>query len=114
MSVQDKSIQSSAQVKIKRWYWPLLILGSMMVAGGIVGVIILQKGGQYANFALDHWCYPIDFVAAGSSSQLHSRPVPLDYTCHCNYLLDYLAGAASENQKVKALELKQNQQQKLS
>jgi hypothetical protein len=41
MSVQDKSIQSSARVKIKRWYWPLLILGSMMVVGGIIGVIVL-------------------------------------------------------------------------
>jgi len=41
MSVQDKTIQSSAQVKIKRWYWPLLILGSVMVVGGIVGVIVL-------------------------------------------------------------------------
>jgi hypothetical protein len=41
MSVQGKSIQSSAQVKIKRWYWYLLILGSVMVVGGIVGVIVL-------------------------------------------------------------------------
>ena len=41
MSVQDKTIQSSAQVKIKRRYWYLLILGSAMVVGGIVGVIVL-------------------------------------------------------------------------
>ena len=41
MAVQDKSIQYSAQVKIKLWYWPLLILGSVMVIGGIVGVVVL-------------------------------------------------------------------------
>ena len=102
MSVQEQSIQFSARVKIKRWYWPLLILGSMMVVGGIVGVIVLQKGGQYATLALNHRYYPIGFVVAGSSSQLLSRPAPLDCTCHCNHLVDYLAGAASEKQKVKA------------
>ncbi|MFH0768323.1 MAG: hypothetical protein V1932_01990 [Chloroflexota bacterium] len=41
MSVQDKSIQSSAQMKAKWWYWPLLILGSVMIVGGIVSVIVL-------------------------------------------------------------------------
>jgi hypothetical protein len=41
MSVQVKSIQSSDQVKIKRWYWYLLVLGSVMVVGGIVYVIVL-------------------------------------------------------------------------
>ncbi len=41
MSVQDKSIQYSAQVNMKWWYWPLRILGSVMVVGGIVGVIVL-------------------------------------------------------------------------
>jgi hypothetical protein len=41
MSVQDKPFQYSAQVKIKWWYWSLLILGSVMVVGGIVGVIVL-------------------------------------------------------------------------
>jgi hypothetical protein len=41
MSVQDKSIQFSAQMKVKWWYWPLLILGSVMVIGGIVCVIVL-------------------------------------------------------------------------
>ena len=40
MSVQEKSIQS-AHVKAKWWYWPLLILGSVMVIGGIVWVIVL-------------------------------------------------------------------------
>jgi hypothetical protein len=41
MNVQDKSIQSSAQVKIKPWYWYLLVLGSTMVVGGIVWVVVL-------------------------------------------------------------------------
>jgi hypothetical protein len=41
MSVQDKSIHYSAQVKMKWWYWPVLILGSMMVGGGIVSAIVL-------------------------------------------------------------------------
>jgi hypothetical protein len=41
MNVQEKAIQSSAQVKIKWCYWPLLILGSVMVVGGIVGAIVL-------------------------------------------------------------------------
>jgi hypothetical protein len=40
MSVQEKSIQSSDQVKIKRWYWYLLVLGSVMVVGGIVSLIV--------------------------------------------------------------------------
>ncbi len=37
MSVQEKS---SVQVKIKRWYWLLLILGSVMLVGGIIWAII--------------------------------------------------------------------------
>ena len=41
MGVQEKSIQYSDRVKIKRWYWPVLILGSVMVVGGIVWAIIL-------------------------------------------------------------------------
>jgi hypothetical protein len=41
MSVQDEAIQSSDQGKIKRWYWYVLILGSAMVIGGIVSVIVL-------------------------------------------------------------------------
>lgn len=41
MSVQDNSIQSSAQMKVKRWYWALLILGSEVVVSGIVCVIVL-------------------------------------------------------------------------
>ncbi len=41
MGVQEKSVQYSAQVRTKWWYWPLLILGSVMVVGGIVGVIVL-------------------------------------------------------------------------
>jgi hypothetical protein len=40
MSAQDKSIQYS-EVKGKWWYWPLLVLGSVMVVGGIIGVIVL-------------------------------------------------------------------------
>jgi hypothetical protein len=41
MAVQEKSIQYPAQVKTKWWYWPLLILGSVMVVGGIVWVVVL-------------------------------------------------------------------------
>ena len=41
MSVQDKSIPYPAQMKVKWWYWSLLILGSVMVVGGIVGIIVL-------------------------------------------------------------------------
>jgi hypothetical protein len=41
MGAQDKSIQYPIQMKTKWWYWPLLILGSVMVVGGIIGVIVL-------------------------------------------------------------------------
>jgi hypothetical protein len=41
MGVQEKSAQYSAQANTKWWYWPLLILGSVMVVGGIVSVIVL-------------------------------------------------------------------------
>jgi len=41
MNVQDKTIESSVQVKIKRWYWYLLILGLGMVIGGVACIIIL-------------------------------------------------------------------------
>jgi hypothetical protein len=41
MSIQEKVIQSSAQMKLKWWYWPVLILGSAMVVGGIVWVVVL-------------------------------------------------------------------------
>jgi len=35
-------------------------------------------------------------VAAGSTSPLHSRSAPLDFTCDWNHLGDCLAGAASK------------------
>jgi len=41
MSVHEQSIQYSDKVKIKRWHWYLLILASVMVIGGIVGLIVL-------------------------------------------------------------------------
>jgi hypothetical protein len=41
MSAQDKSIEYLPQGKMKWWYWPMLILGSVMVVGGIVGAIVL-------------------------------------------------------------------------
>ncbi len=41
MSILNKSIEYSAQVKMKWWYWPLLILGSVIVVGGVVGAIVL-------------------------------------------------------------------------
>ena len=37
MGVQDKSIEHHA---LKRWYWPALILGLVMVVGGILWVVI--------------------------------------------------------------------------
>jgi len=40
MGVQEKSAQYSAQVKMKWWYWPMLILGSVMIVGGIIWVIV--------------------------------------------------------------------------
>jgi hypothetical protein len=41
VSAQDKSIQYPALLTMKWWYWPMLILGSVMVVGGIVGVVVL-------------------------------------------------------------------------
>jgi len=41
MNVQDKLVQESARVKTKWWYWPLLLLGTLMVVGGIISVIVL-------------------------------------------------------------------------
>jgi len=41
MRVEDRSIQYSAQGGVKWWHWPLLTLGSVMVVGGIVAVIVL-------------------------------------------------------------------------
>ncbi len=41
MSIHEKTIQYSAPVKMKWWYLPMLILGSAMVIGGIVGAIVL-------------------------------------------------------------------------
>jgi len=41
MSVHEQSTQYSAQVKMKWWYLPLLILGSVMVIGGIVAFIAI-------------------------------------------------------------------------
>jgi hypothetical protein len=50
-----------------------------------------------AQFALDHRSYHLDFVAIGFTFQLHRRSDSLDFTCHRDYLLDYLAGAASKS-----------------
>jgi len=42
MSVHEQSILYSKKiVKIKWWYWSLLILGSVVLVGGIVGVIVI-------------------------------------------------------------------------
>jgi hypothetical protein len=41
MSFRDKSIEYSDLLKMKWWYWPLLILGLVMIVGGIVGAIVL-------------------------------------------------------------------------
>ena len=41
MSVHDKAIQYSTQLKIKWWYWSLLILGLVMVVGGIIWMVFL-------------------------------------------------------------------------
>ena len=59
MSVQDKSIQYSSQVKPKWWYWSLLVLGSVMVVGGIITVIVLQKG--QTDEPMD-WICSVDFI----------------------------------------------------
>jgi hypothetical protein len=40
MGVQEKSIDYVAQGKMKWWYWLMLILGSAMIVGGIVSVIV--------------------------------------------------------------------------
>jgi hypothetical protein len=40
MSVHEQAIQYSDKVKMEWWYWPLLILGLVMVVGGIAGVIV--------------------------------------------------------------------------
>jgi hypothetical protein len=55
------------------------------------------KGGQYAKYALGHRYHPIDFVAAGFfNHSFHGWFNPY-FTRYCTYLIDYLAGAASEN-----------------
>jgi hypothetical protein len=41
MGVQDKSIEYITQRRMKWWYWFMLILGSIMIIGGIVYVIVL-------------------------------------------------------------------------
>ncbi len=41
MSILNESIEYSPRVKMKWWYLPLLILGSAMIIGGIVWVIVL-------------------------------------------------------------------------
>jgi len=35
MGVQEKSVQ------VRWWYWPVLILGSVMIIGGFVYVIVV-------------------------------------------------------------------------
>jgi len=41
MSMKDKAIQYSPQVKIKGWYWYLLALGLVMVVSGIAWILFL-------------------------------------------------------------------------
>lgn len=40
MSVKDKATESSEKLKVKKWYWSVLILGSVMVVGGIVWMAV--------------------------------------------------------------------------
>jgi hypothetical protein len=40
MSTLNKSVQYSIPVKMKWWYMPMLILGSVMFIGGIVWVVV--------------------------------------------------------------------------
>jgi hypothetical protein len=41
MSILNKSVEFCPRIKMKWWYWPLLILGSVMVIGGIIAAIVL-------------------------------------------------------------------------
>ena len=74
MSAQDKSIQYPIQMKAKWWYWPLLILGSVMVVGGIIGVIVLQKG--QADEQIDR-IYQGKFITFEMVFHVSQRKVPL-------------------------------------
>jgi len=40
MNAQDKTIHDFTPAKMKWWYWPMLILGSVMIIGGTVWVIV--------------------------------------------------------------------------
>jgi hypothetical protein len=41
MSVRDKSIEYPLQMKMKWWYWPLLILAVVTAVGSIIWSIAL-------------------------------------------------------------------------
>ena len=41
MDTHDEVINPHPQTAMKRWYWPVLILGSLMVAGGVISVLFL-------------------------------------------------------------------------
>jgi hypothetical protein len=38
MSIQDKIF---ARVKMKPWYWFLALAGSVLIIGGIIGLVVL-------------------------------------------------------------------------
>jgi hypothetical protein len=40
MSAQDKIVHDFTREKMKWWYWPMLILGSVMIIGGTIWVIL--------------------------------------------------------------------------
>jgi len=41
MGVQDKAVEYTATAKMKWWYLPMLVLGSVMVIGGIIAAVVL-------------------------------------------------------------------------
>jgi hypothetical protein len=41
MGAQEKVIPYSSPAKMKWWHWLMLILGSVMIIGGIISVIVL-------------------------------------------------------------------------
>ncbi len=60
----------------------------------------INKGGQYVNFTLGHWYYPLYLVDTRFLCRLFNRSNSLDYTRRCSHPRDYLDGAAIENQVV--------------
>lgn len=41
MGVQENETQSSGNSKKTWWRWSILILGSVMITGGVIGVVLM-------------------------------------------------------------------------